>query len=487
MTSAPPLRRPLILASIMAASFMIAIEATIVSTAMPQIVAHLGDLKLYSWVFSSFLLAQAATTVLFGKLADIYGRKATLLVGLAIFVGGSILCGFAWSMLSLIAFRLVQGLGAGAVQPVAITVVGDLYPAHERGKVTGYLASVWGISSILGPLAGGLIIQHASWAWIFWINVPLGIAAALGFFLFLREDLTHQRRSVDVIGAVLFTVVVSSLMLALTEAGSAGGRTSGISTLVCIASSILFVAQERRAAEPMISFALWGRRVMATANLATLCSGMALIGLTTFLPMYVQAVLNRSALVAGFTLTVVVLGWPIGSTIAARNFRRFGLRPLLLFGAILLPIGSLAFLVLRPGMSPLLPAAGSLLMGFGMGFVSTTSTVIIQDSVGWAERGVATASLIFARNLGSTLGAAVLGAMLNVGLLHGPVPVSSAQIRALLDHRVAATGDFAVRSALDQALHLTFFGIIAVSVATLLFALLVPHVTLTEPARADAA
>jgi len=157
--SAPPaVRRPLVLAAVMAASFMIAIEATIVSTAMPQIAGQLGDLRYYSWVFSSFLLAQTATTVVFGKLADLYGRRSVLLAGIGIFLAGSVLCGFATSMSALIAFRLVQGLGAGAIQPVSITVIGDLYPAHERGRVQGWLASVWGVSSVAGPLAGGLII-----------------------------------------------------------------------------------------------------------------------------------------------------------------------------------------------------------------------------------------------------------------------------------------------------------------------------------------
>ena len=173
--------RTLVIAAVMAAMFMIAIEATIVSTAMPQIAGQLGGLHLYSWVFAAFLLTQTATTVMFGKLADLYGRKPVMLAGIGIFVVGSVFCGFAWSMPSLIVFRLIQGVGAGAIQPVGMTVVGDLYSAQERGKIQGYLASVWGISAVLGPLAGGLIIQHFSWAWIFWINVPIGLAAAAGF------------------------------------------------------------------------------------------------------------------------------------------------------------------------------------------------------------------------------------------------------------------------------------------------------------------
>ncbi len=481
------LRRPLVLASVMAAMFMIAIEATIVSTAMPQIAGQLGDLHLYSWVFSSFLLTQTATTVVFGKLADLYGRKPVLLVGIAIFLVGSALCGFAWSIPSLIAFRLLQGIGAGAIQPVALTVVGDLYSVQERAKIQGYLASVWGVSSVAGPLAGGLIIQHLNWSWIFWVNLPIGLAAAASFTAFLHEDIKAQKRSVDVAGAALFTVAVASLMVALTQFGISDMPTALGAACAFLVSTGLFVWQERRAREPMLAFGLWARRPVATANAATLLSGMTVIGLTTFLPMYVQGVLSQSALVAGFALTMMVLGWPVGATLAAKNFARFGLRSTLLFGASLLPLGGLAFVILGPRTSPVVAGIGSVVMGLGMGFLSTSAIVIIQDSVGWTERGSATASNIFSRNLGSTLGAAVLGAVLNASLAHrvnGVAAVTPDQLRQLLDRPGAAVGDAVVRAALGQSLHLTFWAVFLTAVLTLLLATLVPSVALTKPAEA---
>src|SRR6202142_1824825 len=206
--------RALVIASVMGSMFMIAIEATIVSTAMPQIVAELGGLHLYSWIFSSFLLTQTAMAVVFGKLADVYGRKPMMLMGIAIFLIGSILTGLAGSMITMVVFRLIQGVGAGAVQPVAITIVADLYPARERGKIQGYLASVWAISAVLGPIAGGFIIRDWSWPWIFWINVPIGVAAAIGFSVFFHEHANHERRSIDILGALLFTITVASLLIA---------------------------------------------------------------------------------------------------------------------------------------------------------------------------------------------------------------------------------------------------------------------------------
>jgi len=481
----PAVRLPVILASVMAASFMIAIEATIVSTAMPQIAGQLGDLQLYSWVFASFLLAQTATTVVFGKLADLYGRRPVLLVGIAIFLAGSVLCGLARSLPWLIAFRLVQGLGAGAIQPVSVTVIGDLYPAHERGRVQGWLASVWGVSSVLGPLAGGLIIQHVSWAWVFWINVPIGLAAAAGFFVFLREPARAEQRSVDVAGAALFTVTVGALMVALTEAGGAHPGTVAGAAVICVLAGVLFALQERRARDPMIAFGLWAHRAIASTNVATLFSGMAVIGLTTFLPMYVQAVMGRTPLVAGFMLTAMVLGWPIAATLGARNFARFGLRPIMIAGAVLLPVGAVAFVLLSPAMSPLVAGLGSLTMGFGMGLFSTAAIVLIQESVGWTERGAATASNLFARNLGSTLGATVLGTLLNASLAHGHAG-SLEQIQHLLDRHGPAAGVAASRAALAHGLHLAFWGVFVIAAGTAIVSLLVPRLQVRTTAPATA-
>ncbi|WP_043831696.1 MDR family MFS transporter [Muricoccus aerilatus] len=487
MPNPPKLRRPLVLASVMASMFMIAIEATIVSTAMPQIAGQLGDLHLYSWVFASFLLAQTATTMVFGKLADSHGRRPVMLWGIGIFLLGSILCGFAWSIPSLIAFRLVQGVGAGAIQPVSLTVVGDLYSIEERGRIQGWLASVWGISSVAGPLVGGIIIGRASWAWIFWMNIPIGLLAAAGFWRFLREEVPRERRPVDVAGALLLTLAVAGLMVATNDPGSALSIASLLGGIAC---AMAFLWQERRAADPVLDIRLWLRRPIATSNATVLFSGMAIIGLTTFLPMYVQAVLGRSALVAGFTLTVMVFGWPLGATIAARAFGRFGLRACLLLGAVLVPAGAVTFVLLGPGSSPWFAGAGSLVMGLGMGFLSVSAIVIVQESVGWSERGASTASNVFSRNLGSALGAAVLGGVLNIGLARHGGDVDYDDIRRLLEHGGATTAiDGTVRAALEGSLHLTFWAVLATSVITLLLALLVPQVAprsrVTAAAPAD--
>ncbi len=476
MSDHPSSLRPLIVASVMMSMFMVAMEATIVSTAMPQIVAQLGGLRLYSWVFSSFLLTQTAATVIFGKLADLYGRKPVMLAGIGIFLVGSLFAGFAWSMSSMVLFRLLQGVGAGAVMPVALTIIGDLYPARERGKVQGYLASVWAFSAVVGPMIGAFIVTRLSWAWIFWINLPIGLAAAGGFALFLREKARQQRPSIDFAGAGLFTFAIAALMGALTDIAAIDGTTLAILVAVSCLCLALFVVQERRAPDPIISFDLWNRRAIAAANGAAVVVGMVLMGLTTFLPMYVQGVLHRSPVVAGLTLTMVMVGWPCGATFTARAFPRFGLRPILLAGGLLLPLGAGVFVFLTRDSSPIVAGIGSLLMGLGMGLVSVSSLVLIQEIVEHSERGSATASNLFARNLGSTLGAAAFGGVLNYGLSHSANAgsVTSDQLRELLQTRTAQQVDAALQMTLQHALHVTFCAMFAIALACIVLTLLVP-------------
>jgi EmrB/QacA subfamily drug resistance transporter len=469
--------RPLVIASIMASMAMVAIEATIVSTVMPQIASELGGLHLYSWVFASFLLAQTAMTVVFGKLSDLYGRKPVMFVGIAIFLVGSVLAGFSWSMPAMICFRLIQGIGAGAIQPVSLTIVGDLYPARERGKVQGYLASVWAVSAVVGPMIGALIVQKLEWGWIFWMNVPIGLAAAAGFWLYLHEAPTVRRSSIDIAGAVLFTVGIAALMIALTDFGIGDTGSAALWTVVFVVTLVLFVMQERRAADPMVSLKLWGARIIATVNGAAMLGGMVLIGITTFLPMYVQVVLQRSSVTAGLTLTMVMLGWPIGATLTSRTFHRIGLWRMVLIGGALIPVGTAAFALLSANSTPALAAVGSFIMGLGMGVMSLASLILIQEAVDVAQRGVATASNVFSRNLGSALGATFFGAVFNFGLTRGDgaMAFTDDQLRLLLQgsHGSVAT-DAGIRLALGGSLHLTFVTMLVVSVGVVVLALLLP-------------
>jgi EmrB/QacA subfamily drug resistance transporter len=490
-------RRPVVLGCVMLALFMAAVEVTIVATALPQIVGKLGGFSLYTWVFSGFLLTQASTILVFGKLADLYGRRPVLIGGIVVFLIGSTLCGFAWSMPALIAFRLLQGLGAGSIQPVAATIVGDLYTPQERPRVQGWLSSVWGFAAIVGPLAGGLIVEVLSWHWIFWINVPVGLLTIVGLSLFLREDVAHRPHAIDYIGIALFCVAICALLVAVME-GGVDWPWRSLPTLLLVALFAvalgLYIARERRAPEPMIDFALWRARLTASVNVSSLFAGAAIIGVTSFVPIYVQGVLGRSAIVAGFALTAMSVGWPLASTLSGRFLRAIEARGTARLGGGLLFAGALVLATMPPSVGPLRVGAGAFIVGFGMGLLNTTFIILIQASVPWAQRGSATASNIFARMLGSTFGAAALGAVLNTSLhshFNGPGDglVSLDAVRRMFDGAegvaLPAAQHAALQAALGGGLAHVFVALAVFGTLTMLATWFVPRRAVFAPA-ADA-
>lgn len=467
-------KRAYVFVFLMISTFMISIESTIVSTAMPRIVAELGHFSLFSWVFSSFLLMQAITTPIYGKLADLFGRKPVFLTGIVLFLIGSWLCGLASSMHFLIFARFVQGLGAGAVMPISTTIVGDLYPGNERAKVQGYLSSVWGISSVIGPLAGGFIVQYLHWSWIFWINLPLGILTIIGTAFFLHEQVDKQRPSIDFGGASLFLVAIISFMLLLLEGGSNWGWISWpslITFLITVIALLFFFLWERKASSPLIPIHLWKDRLIVVANLTTLLSGAAMVGLSSFLPTYVQGIMGYSALIAGFTLTIMSVGWSSAAISFGQLINRFSWRTISIIGGFCLLLGSFFIFTLDPHKTPIWAATGSLIIGVGMGLTTTTFTVSIQSSVQWEMRGSATSLNMFMRTLGSSLGSAILGSILNIRLSHLLAEESTQTLRLpnidaaniLLDpvKRSQLTSDtlHILQNALTESLHYVYLGL----------------------------
>ncbi len=409
-------RGPILLA-VMLSVGLVAIDATILATAVPSIVDDLGGFTQFPWLFSIYLLAQAVSVPIYGKLADLRGRKPIMLLGVGLFILGSVLCGFAWSMPALIAFRLVQGLGAGAIQPIGMTIVGDIYTVAERAKVQGYIASVWGIASFVGPTLGGVFSDYISWRWIFFVNIPLGLAAAWVLVRRFQENVTQKAsHQIDYAGAVLLAIGGSLLLLGLLEGGVMWTWASSASIAILAAAAVLlivFVLVERRAAEPILPLWVLGQRVLNSANSAALLIGLLMIGLSTYVPLFAQSVLGTSALVAGFALAAMTLGWPIAASLAGRIYLRLGFRTTMLFGAIIVVLGSALLLMVDSGSSVLHLAAACFVIGVGLGFSASPSVVAAQSSVDWTTRGVVTGANMFSRSVGSAVGVAVFGAVAN--------------------------------------------------------------------------
>ena len=420
-------RGPVLLA-VMLSIGLVAIDTTILATAVPSVVDDLGGFTQFPWLFSVYLLTTAVTVPIYGKVADLIGRKPVILIGIGLFVGGSVLSGFAWSMTSLIVFRAIQGLGAGAVQPMGMTIVGDIYSLEERAKVQGYIASVWAIASLLGPTLGGVFSDYVSWRAIFFVNVPLGLAAVVMLQRRFREKVVRRQTTVDWAGALLLTAGGVLLLLALLEGGQRWAWDSTASILLFALAIVLLVGfwyAELRATDPVLPLWVFRRRVLNAANAGSLLVGVVMLGLSSYVPLFAQGVLGHGAVVAGLALAGMTFGWPVASSQAGRIFLRFGFRATVLLGAVFSVAGGFLLLTVDGDSSIWWLGVPCLVMGLGFGWVVSPGVVAAQSSVDWQSRGVATGANMFARSVGSAIGVAVFGAVANnvvAGRLGGRVP-----------------------------------------------------------------
>ncbi len=436
---------------------LVAMDTTIVATAVPQVVGDLHGFDLVAWVFSIYLLTQTVTIPVYGKLADQYGRKPVLVIGILVFLIGSALCAASWNMLALIGFRALQGLGAGSINATVNTVAGDMYTVQERGRIQGYLSSVWGISAVVAPAVGGAFAQYASWRWIFLVNVPIGALALTLIVHGLHEEVARHRHRIDYAGAALLMTATGLLILGLLQGDTWGwGSAPSVATFVgSVIAGVIWVLIERRAAEPVMPIHLWTRRLSGATWAATVTAGMITIGLSVYLPNWAQIVLGLSPVAAGFVLATMSMTWPVTSALSSRLYLRIGFRDTALIGGLFAIGSSLVFVSLGTHSPVILPIVGSMLLGVGMGLFFTPLIVGLQNTVGWSERGVITGGTMFSRYLGQSLGAAVFGAITNS-------VITSHHLLPQIDRIQAST-------------HAVFVGMLAVAVATAAILILVPR------------
>ncbi|MFG3202596.1 MFS transporter [Streptomyces sp. NPDC048192] len=480
-------RRGAVVAALMLAMALAALDSTVVSTAVPQIVGDLGGFSVFSWLFSGYLLAVTVTLPVYGKLSDTFGRKPVLVTGAAVFLAGSLLCAGAWNMAALIAFRIVQGLGGGALQGTVQTLAADLYPLAERPKIQSKLSTVWAVSAVAGPGLGGVLAAYADWRWIFLVNLPIGAAA---LWLIVRhlhepqrekpENAAHAR--VDWAGALAVFACGGVLLTALVQGGVAWPWLSAPSLTLFgtgLALAAVVVAVERRAAQPIIPGWVWRRRTIAAVNLALGALGLLMVAPSVFLPTYAQSVLGLAPVAAGFVLSVWTLSWPVSAALSQHVYRRIGFRDTALLGIGLAALILCAF--------PLLPYPGSwwqptllmLLLGGALGLFQLPLIVGVQSTVGWSERGTTTASVLFCRQTGQTLGASLFGAVANGVLaarLGGAGDLDS--VTRALD---AGTAPEATRHAIAGAVHAVYLG--AAAAAALAFVVLLTVAPRRFPVR----
>jgi EmrB/QacA subfamily drug resistance transporter len=409
------------------------LDQTILSTAMPTIIQELDGLSMYSWVFTVYMLATTTTMPIYGKMADLFGRRKMYLIGLSLFLIGSMLCGFANNITQLIIFRGIQGLGAGALMPVSMTIVGDLYPPEKRGKFMGLFGAVFAISSIFGPTLGGFIVEYWNWSWIFYINLPFGIPALIIMAKSLKESKSQVKRSIDWFGALTLSGGLIAILLALVLGGNtqiAGTNYSWSSLQIIGLFSIgfvllvLFLWIETKAKEPIIPLHLFRIRVIALGSITGFFMSAGMFGAIVYIPLFVQNVIGISPSTAGYILTPLMLSVVVTSTLGGRLMSKVSFRSILIPSMLLMTIGFILLSQINANTTSWEMVCYMFITGLGMGAIYPVLGTAAQSAVDAEARGVATSSSQFFRSMGGTVGVSILGSFLAQQLALEPTALS---------------------------------------------------------------
>jgi EmrB/QacA subfamily drug resistance transporter len=411
-------QRVMVTVGIMLGLLLAALEVTIIATAMPKVVASLGGFSSYSWVFSIYLLTSTIGMPIWGKMSDLYGRRICYQVGITIFLVGSVLCGMATSMNQLILYRAIQGLGGGALIPLALTVIGDIYLLQERPKMQAVISGIWGFSSVVGPLVGGFLTDYSSWRWIFFLNLPLGIIAFIIITLNMKEPKKQQiKPKVDIAGAITLTLTIGLLLIGCLKSESK--VPSWISTTAIISSIgmlMLFIRIEKRASEPILPLWLFREKIFLATVLGNLFAGCMLFGSMPFVTLFAQAVLNSSATRAGTVLMPLILGWVSLSVIGVKLMLKSGFRKSIIIGQVGMVLGFSLLIFMTLHLSKTFLYISMAIVGMGMGLALTALIIAVQSSVPKNQLGIVTSSAIFFRNIGGSIGATIMGALLSTSI-----------------------------------------------------------------------
>ncbi len=448
----------LIMGALMLTLFLSALDQTIVSTALPRIAADFSALNELSWVVTSYLIATAVTTPLYGKISDLYGRKKTLMVAIVLFLIGSMLAGLSQNILQLIIFRGVQGIGAGGLFTLVLATIGDIIPPKERGRYQGYFGAVFGVSSVVGPLLGGVMTDVISWRWIFYINLPLGLLALAAIYLRLNVPINRTERNIDYVGAILLSASVTSLLLVAVWGGSTyvwGSHQINGFAAIGASLAMLFVWWEAKAKEPIMPLRLFKNDIFSVASLLALVSGVAMFSAIIFLPEYFQVVRGFSATKSGLLMLPLIAGLMSASIYSGKNISRTGgYKKFPIAGSLLTGIGLfLLSYYIQTDTSLWLLAVCMFITGLGIGSSIQVTTLVVQNSTNRADLGTATSLVTFFRSIGSSFGTAIFGAILtarlashlttllpeqSASLTGSSIAAGAAQIRALPPHYAEA-------------------------------------------------